>query len=74
MSKIIIENKCVWLKLSTAITCIDEVIKMGKISKGPYGEQYCHLTTFTFKAGKIGVSADKRNSGTHKFIVFEMHE
>jgi len=74
MSKIIVENKCEWLNLSTAITCVDEVIRQGKISTGTYGKQYCHLTTFMFKAGKIGVGADKRKSGTHKFIVFEIKQ
>ena len=71
-SKVIIENKCEWLNTHTAMACVSAVIKGGQIATGTYGKQFCHMTTFIFNAGKIGVSADKRKTGTHKFIVFEV--
>ena len=72
MSKIIIDNRCEWLNIHTALACISDVIKEGRISEGTNGKQFCHLTTFSFNAGKIGVSADKTKTGTDKFVVFEM--
>ena len=71
MSKIIIDNRCEWLNAHTAMACVADVIQGGRVSSGLYGEQFCHLTTFTFRAGKIGVSADKTKTGTDKFILFE---
>ena len=71
-SKVIIENNCEWINTTTAMACVSDVIKGGQISTGTYGKQFCHMTTFAFKAGEIGVGADKTKTGTHKFVVFEV--
>ena len=70
--KSIIDNKCEWLNFHTALACVSDVIKEGKISNGRYGKQFCHITTFSFNAGEIGVSASKTKTGTHTFKVFEV--
>jgi len=72
MSKIIIDNKCKQLDIHTALNCVSNVIKSGMISNGTYGKQFCFMTTFDFKTGIVGVNAEKRKSGTHKFTVFDM--
>jgi hypothetical protein len=69
--KLIIDNQCENVDIETSITYINHIIKMGLISTGTYGKQFCHVTTFSLGAKEIAVSADKRKSGTHKFVIFE---
>lgn len=68
MSKFIIENRSS-LSDFEAMCYVVESVEKGKISTGTYGRQYCHL--IAFRDYEIFVSADKRKSGTHKFIVFD---
>ena len=72
--KIIIENKCEWLNLYTAIEMVNKVIRDGRASNGTYGKQFCFLTTFKLSDGTIAVSCEKRKSGTQKFILSEYGE
>lgn len=69
--KFIIQNRVEWLSQSKAFELCEKVVGMGLISTGTYGEQYCHVTTWTIRDKTIAVSADKRKSGTHKFVIWE---
>ena len=67
--KFIIDNKSD-LKEKESLELILSVIKKGKISTGTYGEQYCHMVIFSKNSQEYGVSAEKRKSGTHKFLIW----
>ena len=69
--KFIIQNNVEWLSQRTALELCTKVVNMGFISTGTYGKQYCHITTWTIRDKTIAVSAYKRKSGTHKFIILE---
>lgn len=64
MNKIIIENRTKY-SMPGILKCIDNVIRMGKISKTGKGEQYCFVTTFK---PDIIVYADK-NKKSDRFII-----
>ena len=71
MGRIIINNSA-GIEDVDAIDKVMTVMKQGKISKGRFGEQYCHLTTFTPDIGhnEIRVWATKTETGTHSFDVY----
>ena len=70
MSKIIVKNDVQGLSDEEAVGYILKVVQIGKISKGTYGDQYCHLVALG-EYGRIQVTCETRESGTYTFRLYD---